>query len=98
MFTKYRIIYVKNGNDPCHWQVQERIYFVFWKNINLSFSSATTAGNELIQLMENSNGMLNRILTWFDKRYVITRHAQRCQVLAQQTGQSFEQLYDTKNS
>ena len=49
---KYRIIYVEEPGDPCHWQVQKRVYFVFWRNVYLSFSSATTAANEILDLMK----------------------------------------------
>jgi len=42
-----RIIYVESDNDPCHWQVQKRVWLFFWRNVNLSFSSITTAGNWL---------------------------------------------------
>lgn len=51
--TDYRIIYVLNNeSDPCHWQLQKRFLLFFWKDVCLSFSSATTAANEMIFLME----------------------------------------------
>jgi len=43
--VKHRIIYVEDGGDPCHWQVQERVWLFFWVDVCLSFSSITTAGN-----------------------------------------------------
>jgi hypothetical protein len=49
--ARYRIIYVDDGS-PCHWQVQKRVFVVFWKNVYGSFSSATTAANEILTLMK----------------------------------------------
>lgn len=46
---KYRIIYVED--IACNWQVQKRVCLFFWENIYLSFSSATTAANEVLNLM-----------------------------------------------
>jgi hypothetical protein len=43
---KYRIIYNKN-DIPCHWQLQERKWLFFWKNLYLSFSSRKTAEREI---------------------------------------------------
>lgn len=38
--------------------------------------------------------MLKKIFVWLDKRYVISRRAQMAAVNAQQTGQSFDELYE----
>lgn len=38
--------------------------------------------------------MLKKILIWFEKRFVITRRAQRAAIAAHQTGQSFDELYN----
>ena len=49
---KYRIVYKSlAGDDPCKWQLQERVFFVFWKRL-YNFSSATSAANEILDLME----------------------------------------------
>jgi len=45
---KYRIIYVNNKGDPCHWQAQKRVWLFFWVNVCGNVSSATTAANELL--------------------------------------------------
>jgi len=51
---QYRIIYVTKGSDPCHWQFQKRFCWFFWKNVYGRFSSAMSAVNELIKLI-NAN-------------------------------------------
>ena len=48
--VNYRIIY-DEGGFVCHWQVQKRKWFFFWVNVYLPFSSATSAGNEIKELM-----------------------------------------------
>lgn len=51
---KYRIIFIDDfGLDPCNWQVQKRKYFFFWENVYGRFSSATTAGREVLVLMNS---------------------------------------------
>lgn len=42
---KFRIIYVEDKNDPCHWQLQKRYLFFFWLDVGLSVSSAFTAAH-----------------------------------------------------
>lgn len=54
---KFRIIYVDDGS-PCHWQIQKRVNWLLWDNVFYSFSSATTAGNEVVKLME-ANDMVS---------------------------------------
>ena len=49
----YRIIYVDDGIF-CHWQVQARKFLVLWVDVYLPFSSATSAGNAIIELMGKS--------------------------------------------
>jgi len=51
--VKYRIIYVDipGDSDPCKWQAQERVYFLFWKNLFGRVSSATTAANGITNLI-----------------------------------------------
>lgn len=49
---KYRIIYVED--IACCWQLQKRSYFFFWKNACGNVSSATTAANEMLIQMHNS--------------------------------------------
>jgi len=51
---KYRIIYAKSKGDPCCWQLQKRKWFFFWENVYLTFASATTAANEMLELMKNN--------------------------------------------
>ncbi|MCF2901139.1 hypothetical protein L1267_12130 [Pseudoalteromonas sp. OFAV1] len=51
-WPKYRIIYTYTKGDPCCWQLQKRVYLLFWKDIYLSFASATTAGNEMLDLIK----------------------------------------------
>ena len=48
MFPKFRIIHVP-ANSPCPWQLQERVWWFFWKNSCGSVSSATTAGHEMMR-------------------------------------------------
>lgn len=48
---KYRIIYVDDGT-PCHWQLQRRTWFFFWRNSCGAVSSATTAAHEMMRLMK----------------------------------------------
>lgn len=48
---KYRIIYVRYADDPCHWQLQKRRWLFFWENACGNVSSATTAGHEMKRLM-----------------------------------------------
>jgi hypothetical protein len=48
---KYRIIYVRYADDPCHWQLQKRRWLFFWENACGNVSSATTAGHEMEKLM-----------------------------------------------
>lgn len=51
MIPKYRIIHIKVKGDPCVWQVQERKGLFRWVNSCGRVSSATTAGNTIIDLM-----------------------------------------------
>lgn len=53
---KYRIVYNPEFEiDPCVWQLQERVpvmrFFWRWKEY-ANFSSATSAANEILELME----------------------------------------------
>jgi len=49
-YPKYRIIKVK---DICPWQIQERVWFFFWRDKYLSFSSIRTAEKEINILLES---------------------------------------------
>jgi hypothetical protein len=52
IFPKYRIVYVDRGDfNPCHWQIQQRTFLFFWKNLYNPFSSATTCAHEIMKLM-----------------------------------------------
>lgn len=52
MMPKYRIIYNRVPSDPCIWQLQQRVYFFFWEEM-YNFSSATSAANEILELMKD---------------------------------------------
>jgi hypothetical protein len=55
---KYRIVYRPVDSDPCHWQLQERkrLFFFFWRWEELyNFSSATSAGNEMLLIMNGGS-------------------------------------------
>ena len=47
---KYRIIKIK---DTYPWQIQERVWFFFWRDKYLSFSSILTAEKEINLLLNN---------------------------------------------
>ena len=47
LFPRFRIIRVNHPRDPCHWQLQERYFLLFWRNACGNVASATTAANEL---------------------------------------------------
>jgi hypothetical protein len=49
-----------------------------------------------MSIKDIGKNMFIRLIKWVDMRYVISRRAQQCEILAQQTGQSFEDLYTNK--
>lgn len=55
---RYRIVYRPVESDPCHWQLQARKRFllIFWRWEELyNFSSATSAGNEMLSLIDGGS-------------------------------------------
>lgn len=54
-FPRYRIVRVDYPEDPCHWQLQERVFFFFWRNSCGNVSSATTAAYEMEERMRKQN-------------------------------------------
>lgn len=46
-WPRFRIVHVPQ-NAPCPWQLQERVWGIFWKNSCGSVSSATTAAHEIL--------------------------------------------------
>lgn len=49
---RFRIVYVEHDGDPCHWQLQKRVCWIFWVNACGNVSSATTAANELLSQLK----------------------------------------------
>lgn len=53
IFPKYRIVYVDVDDiNPCHWQIQQRTFLFFWKDLYFPFSSATSCAHEVMKLMK----------------------------------------------
>ncbi len=47
--AKYRIIKI---NDVCPWQIQKRVFLIFWENVSLSYKDAESAGEHLTELLK----------------------------------------------
>lgn len=58
MKDKYRIVYRPSQDDPCCWQLQEStsilLFFTRWIEL-CNFSSATSAANEILLLIEENS-------------------------------------------